>query len=119
MARMQPQQVDRRSDTMLTDDLAPTTIHLRGDPISWAMGFQDDRAALVEGRVDRPILRRGQRIEEVEVDASLFGPAGPWQPLGTWRLQRAADGSVAPFPLAELAWVRACASAVVRRAMRM
>ena len=39
-----------------------------------------------------------------QVDVSLDGPMGPWQPLGTWSLDRATDGSVTPLTLPEATW---------------
>jgi Mg-chelatase subunit ChlD len=72
------------------------------------IGFADDRAAQVTGlRWDDPVgSDPAYRFETVGLFASIGSPLGPWTPLGTWELTRAADGSVAPFDLPEPVWAR-------------
>ena len=50
--------------------------------------------------------RRRPRFASVDVESSLAGPFGPWRDLGTWQLERGADGSVTPLVLAEPTWAR-------------
>jgi Mg-chelatase subunit ChlD len=42
----------------------------------------------------------------VTLEVSTESPLGPWQPLGTWDLERAGDGSVEPFVLDAPTWAR-------------
>lgn len=95
--------------SMLDEDLAPQTLYLdAGVPISWVVGFADDRAAQVERLEWRDPLPSDPsgRLRRVKVELSLDGPVGPWQALGTWELERAADGSVTPLVLDHPTWVR-------------
>ena len=75
---------------------------------SWVIGFQDDRAALLSELqwVDPAGSDPSARLKRVHVDISTGSPLGPWQAVGTWRLARAADGTVAPFPFATPTWTR-------------
>lgn len=83
---------------------------------SWIIGFHDDRAAqLVELHwVDPPDSAdvagadgtAENRFHAVDVEISTDSPAGPWQRVGTWTLERAPDGTVAPFVFAEPTWAR-------------
>jgi hypothetical protein len=79
-----------------------------GAPAEWAIGFQHDRAArIVEIQwIDPNGSVPEQRFPAVEVAVSAESPVGPWEPLGTWALERAADGSVAPFVLDQPMWAR-------------
>ncbi|CAN5835848.1 hypothetical protein BH23CHL8_BH23CHL8_11730 [soil metagenome] len=76
--------------------------------ISWAVGFHDGRAAQVTEMqwVDRPGSDPEARFDEVSVDVSTGSALGPWLPAGTWRLERAADGSVGPFRFETPTWAR-------------
>ncbi len=75
---------------------------------TWAVGFNDDRAAQVtELRwADPPAANPNLLIRSVAVAISLDSPMGPWRSVGTWKLKRAADGSVAPYRLATGTWAR-------------
>jgi hypothetical protein len=42
----------------------------------------------------------------VSLAVSLESPAGPWRELGTWKLERATDGSVVPFTFEQPTWAR-------------
>lgn len=76
--------------------------------LRWVVGFQDDREALVDRLEwqDPPGSDPAIRIRRVEVEVSATSPIGPWTTLGTWRLERATDGSVEPFALPEGTWAR-------------
>jgi len=76
--------------------------------LRWVVGFQDDRAALVERLEwqDPPDSDPAIRLRRVDVEVSTTTPVGPWMSLGTWRLQRADDGSVPSFALPPGTWVR-------------
>jgi hypothetical protein len=107
---MEPQPPDPGfAASILTADSAAGPVWTEGgDRVSWAVGFRDGRAAQVE-RIEwqDPVPSTpGARLERVEVEMSLEGPAGPWRPLGEWPLERAPDGSVAALELAEPAWAR-------------
>lgn len=95
----------------LVEDPPPWLVYPRGtaDRVSWTVGFQDDRAALVESIAWTDAARSNpdDRLARVGVAISEAGPLGPWRELGTWRLVRSADGSVAPFRLETPTWVRA------------
>lgn len=110
VAWMEPQPVDPGWFTQWLDE-DPTFAQpylAAGTRVSWAIGFRDARSARVTELqwVDPIPSTDGQRFTAVEVEVSLEGAAGPWRPLGTWTLDRAGDGSVAPFVLPEPTWVR-------------
>jgi hypothetical protein len=117
VAWIDPQQGDPHTgDAYLGDDAT----YPDGDPsfqqlylpdrarLTFAVGFHDDRAARITQVewVDPVPSSRGQRFDKVAVDVSLDGAAGPWTPLATWSLERAADGSVEPLTLPEPTWAR-------------
>ena len=79
-----------------------------GTGLEWVIGFQDDRAALVSSLDWRDPVpsNAATRLGRMDVWVSLDSPLGPWQPLGTWQLERAADGSITPFVLETPSWVR-------------
>jgi Mg-chelatase subunit ChlD len=79
-----------------------------GQAQEMVIGFADDRAAEVTGFrwQDQAGSDPAARFESVEVEASVESPLGPWRSLGTWSLERGADGTVAPFDLSEPAWGR-------------
>ena len=79
-----------------------------GASVEWVIGFMDDRAALVSSLQWRDPMPSdtATRLERVDLSASLDGPLGPWLSLGTWRMERAADGSVTPFVLETPTWIR-------------
>ena len=110
VAWMEPQSPDPGwFSQWLDEDPVFTQLYLEaGTGVSWAVGFADARAAQVTELqwVDPVPSTDGQRFAAVEVEASLEGAAGPWRPLGTWTLERAGDGTVAPFVLPEPAWAR-------------
>ena len=79
-----------------------------GEAQQLVIGFVDDRAAQITGlRWQDPAgSDPAARFSAVEVEVALESPLGPWQGLGTWRLDRAADGTVPPFDLADPTWAR-------------
>ena len=97
-----------RNDLLTEDPTAWRPFLSRFDTPQWVVGFQDDRTAQVTQFewVDPPGSVPEQRPDLVTVEVSTGSPTGPWQPLGTWQLTRAADGSVAQFVLAEPTWAR-------------
>lgn len=95
--------------SLLDADLAPASVEIeKGSQISWVLGFMEDRAALVSSLewLDPLPSDPAIRLERVELWASQDSPLGPWQALGTWRLEREADGSVGDFVLPGPTWVR-------------
>lgn len=79
-----------------------------GATMTWVVGFLHDRAAQVTGFgwADPDGSDPSVRARRVTVEVSTDSPLGPWTSLGTWRLARADDGSVAPFLLDAPAWAR-------------
>ena len=74
-------------------------------PNEWVVGFQHGRAAQIDRLewIDR--ARPARQLNAVQVAVSRESPIGPWEPLGTWSLERGSDG-VAPFRLDSLVWAR-------------
>ena len=66
-------------------------------PLSWAIGFLDDRAARVDSlEWSYPNDETSSNaIPSVQVFGSAAGPRGPWEPLGTWKI--ASQGASMPF----------------------
>lgn len=91
------------------DDVYGAVDTLPGGSLAFAVGFQDGRAAQVQRLTwrDSPRSRddRSSTADTVLVEASLAGPAGPWQPLAEWSLEGGPDG-VAELQLEEPTWVR-------------
>ena len=105
----QPQQYDIRESLTEGDDFAIRYHPLEaGQQAQWVVAFRDDRAAQVTELqwVDPTGSDPQSRFTALDVEVSTDSPLGPWQSLGTWQLQRAADGAVAPFTLAAPAWAR-------------
>ena len=100
----------RQPDSMLSETVEPAyTPYIAADaPIRWAVGFQDDRAAQLTGLewVDAPGGDPTLRFPAVDIAISTDSALGPWQELGTWRLDRAADGTLPPFAFPEPTWAR-------------
>ena len=98
------------ADAMLIDEPGERLVMYSdaGQRLSWVVGFQDDREALLERLEwqDPDGSDPAIRIRRVEVEASTSSPIGPWTPLGTWRIERGEDGSVAPFVLPDGTWAR-------------
>jgi hypothetical protein len=68
-------------------------------PLSWAIGFLDDRAARVDSLEwsypgdENP----NNAIPSVQLFGSTAGPRGPWTALGTWKISP--QGASTPFKL--------------------
>ena len=94
---------------MLDGSMERTTVEV-GEALALkiTIGFADDRAALVSeiGWNDPLPTDEDERLSSVDVYASPEAPSGPWRFLGSWPLERAADGSVSPFALDEPEWAR-------------
>ncbi|MDD5759452.1 MAG: VWA domain-containing protein, partial [Desulfobulbaceae bacterium] len=77
-------------------------------PVEWVVGFHNDRAARIASLQWRESANAEQgyrRIERVTVSASMKGPAGPWLPVGDWKLPGIPGGEaelVLPAPV----WAR-------------
>ncbi|MBX3143261.1 MAG: VWA domain-containing protein [Trueperaceae bacterium] len=86
------------------------TVDLRDTgSLTFVVGFQDGRAAQIERLTWRDSPRsvgdRSPVATEVMVEVSVAGPAGPWQPLAEWELERDQAG-VAELSLSEPVWAR-------------
>jgi Mg-chelatase subunit ChlD len=79
-----------------------------GGDITWVVGFLNDRAAQVTqlGWQDPASSDPAIRARRVTVEVGTVSPLGPWRPVGTWELDRAADGTIAPFVFDTPTWVR-------------
>ncbi|MFQ5566492.1 MAG: VWA domain-containing protein, partial [Paracoccaceae bacterium] len=97
-----------RAESILTEEVERPSLEV--DPVlptEWVIGFHHNRAAQITELqwVDSPGEAKWPRIGSVQVSISMDGPAGPWETLGAWNLDRAA-GPVAPFVLPESRWAR-------------
>ena len=105
---MQPQFTDPAMFQLLvTADQMRQTLDLSpGAPISWVVGFHDDRAAQITGLrwQDPPGSDAAARFDAVHVEISLDSPAGPWTDAGTWTLDRANGDPT--FAFAQPTWAR-------------
>lgn len=90
----------------MADGAVQTVAVPQGGTVSWIVGFQDDRAALVSSLVwvDPPGSDPATRIDAVTVEVATDGATGPWTPVGTWTLDRARGNPT--FAFAQPAWVR-------------
>ena len=78
-----------------------------GQPAAWILGFHHDRAAQIAALswADPTDTNPAARFQTVELAVSVESPAGPWEPIGTWTLDRANPESLV-FELAEPRWAR-------------
>ena len=62
---------------------------------TFVVGFEHARAALVTGFawVDSERSEPDSTFTQVRVEASRFGPVGPWTEVGSWELQRTVPGT--------------------------
>ena len=115
---MEPQQYDPHyPEGVLTDDGTAQTVALdERAPVAWVVAFREERAAAIaELQWQDPVPSNpDERLRRVAVAVSVDGPAGPWQDVGIWELERTADGSVAPFAFEQPTWAR-CGPAIGRR----
>ncbi|MFV2065174.1 MAG: hypothetical protein ACC726_16915, partial [Chloroflexota bacterium] len=94
---------------LLDNELQPDALDIdAGARLSLVIGFRDGRAALVDRLEwrDPQSSNPDERLEQLDVEVSLRSPTGPWRPIGSWELERVADGSVKPFTPAGSTWVR-------------
>ena len=107
---MDPQWPDPKiAEAMLTPDTALQSINMKpGTQANWVVGFNEDRAAEVTGLqwVDPDGSSPDTRFNSVQIEISTTSPLGPWTAVGTWKLQRADDGSVQPFAFDQPIWAR-------------
>jgi hypothetical protein len=101
----------RQLDSMLSEEVEsrPWEPYLQGlQPVSWALAFHEGRAAQLTRLewVDAPGSDPALRFNELTVEVATGSALGPWQQVGVWVLERAADGSVAPFSFSEPTWAR-------------
>lgn len=90
-------------------DARPVVVPMeRGTTPELVIGFMDDRAARIEALEwrDAPGSDPKARLGRVVVSVSIDSPLGPWRDIGEWRLDRTADGSVAPFRPDAPTWAR-------------
>ena len=78
-----------------------------GQPAAWILGFHHDRAAQIAALswADPLDTNPAARFQSVELAVSVDSPAGPWEPIGTWTLDRDNPESLV-FELAEPRWAR-------------
>ncbi len=91
--------------SMLQQDKRATRISVpAGTSAEWVIGFQHGRAAQVASLqwIDGPDVIPAERFTGVDVSASLDSPAGPWTPLGHWKLSQGQSTLTLPVPT----WVR-------------
>lgn len=99
------QATPRGLESMLTEDNGP---RFRADPNlpnQWVIGFHHDRAARIEELRWEDDPSPSRLLSEVQVAISTAGPIGPWQPMGSWPLERGPDG-VRPFRFETPVWAR-------------
>ncbi|HEU0164374.1 MAG TPA: hypothetical protein VFQ54_04965, partial [Thermomicrobiales bacterium] len=76
---------------IVTADQQRQTINVvAGAPVSWVIGFNDNRAAQITSMTwqDPPGSDSTVRFDSVQVDVSTESPTGPWTSVGTWTLNR-------------------------------
>ncbi len=93
-----------------------TNIRLEAEQteFSWVVGFHHNRAAQIESFewLDHFNSEVDKRLGEIDIEVSLDSPAGPWEPLTTWKLERGEVTSeeeipaVTPLTLDEPIWAR-------------
>ncbi|MFO7544881.1 MAG: VWA domain-containing protein [Trueperaceae bacterium] len=100
----------RYSNAVLTPEPDVYQIDTRDSGgLTFVVGFQHDRAAQIttlewiesEDAAESP----ESMFASVQVDVSTTGPAGPWEPLADWTLERDANGR-AVLTLGEPVWAR-------------
>jgi len=89
VVRAQPLISQRWDDVLLLPVSADTGVRLSaGDTLEWVIGFEHNRAALIDGIDWVDAVDPGHRLtlREVQVAISLESPTGPWQPIADWQL---------------------------------
>jgi Mg-chelatase subunit ChlD len=106
VVRASPTISPKWDDALLDPKSAPARIRLRaGESLDWVVGFQHDRAAMIDGIEWVDVADAGKQalIEEVRIFASRDSPLGPWEPLATWKL---AGGQAKRLALERPTWAR-------------
>jgi hypothetical protein len=96
------------AERMLTEEIEAPRLDVDPlNPTEWVIGFHHNRAAQIREIqwVDGTENPRQPRFETVQLSASLSSPVGPWEPLGTWSLDRS-SGQPASFVLGQPVWAR-------------
>lgn len=90
----------------MADGVMQTVAVPQGGTVSWMVGFQDDRAALVTSLVwaDSTGSDPASRIEAVTVEVATDGATGPWTSIVTWTLDRSQGDPSFTFP--QPTWAR-------------
>ncbi len=93
-----------------------TNIRLEAEQteLSWVVGFHHNRAAQIKSFewLDHFNSEADKRLGEIDIEISLDSPAGPWESLTTWKLERSETSSeeeipeVTPLTLDEPVWAR-------------
>jgi len=94
VVRAQPLISRSWDDVLLLPGSADTGVRVNaGDTLEWVIGFEHNRAALIDGIEWLDVVDPGNRLTlgEVEVAVSLESPVGPWQPIADWPLDGAAE----------------------------
>lgn len=92
---------------MAMPDGVPQTVSVaQGSPVSWIVGFQDDRAPAITSLewVDAPGVDPSTQIDAVTVEVSADLATGPWTTVGTWTLDRSQGNPRFTFP--QPTWAR-------------
>lgn len=100
----------RYSNAVLTEEDDVYYVDTRdAGGLTFVVGFRDDRAAQVASLVwtetEDAATDPEYMLDQVQVEVSTSGPAGPWLPLADWTLERDASG-VARLTLPEPVWAR-------------
>jgi hypothetical protein len=92
VVRARPLISQRWDDVLLLPESADTAVRVgAGEALEWVIGFEHNRAALLDGVEWLDAVDPGSRLTlgAVEVAVSLESPAGPWEPIADWQLDRA------------------------------
>jgi hypothetical protein len=101
----------RQLDSMLSEEVESRAWepYLQRDQlVRWALAFHEERTPQLTRLewVDVPGSDPAMRFSEVTVEVGTGSAMGPWTEVGTWVLERAADGSVPAFSFPEPTWAR-------------
>ena len=91
--------------SLLQQDKRATRVDLMaGVPAEWVVGFQHGRAAQIAALQwgDAPDVTPAERFTDVDLSASMDSPAGPWTPVGHWKLNPGQSNLTLPAPI----WAR-------------
>lgn len=96
----------RSLDAMLVEKDTPPRLLDASAPTEWVIGFQHQRAALVERiELDAYPQSKGRVMKRFSVSVSVDSPTGPWVPLGKVEVVGDAGGRLSLIPDAPV-WAR-------------